>query len=188
MIKKQLMLDIETLGTKPGAVIIAIGACSFSFEEQMILDEFEVRIQPKSCTDVGLEADIKTVMWWFGQSKEAQNALLKTPQCTLFSALGKFTEYVGNVRKESFKSQIGVWGNDINFDLTLTEHAYDKCGMIVPWSFWESRSVRTLCALANDLKGFNHKKYKREGTYHSAVDDALHQARYCMEAWKQLHE
>ena len=67
---QNVMVDIETLGTSSNSVILSIGAVEFDNEN--LGAEFEVYIDPESCTDHGLVIDAPTVMWWLGQSNEAR--------------------------------------------------------------------------------------------------------------------
>ena len=45
------MLDLETLGNKPGSVIVAIGAVKFGGGE--IIDSFYERVDAESCVNLG---------------------------------------------------------------------------------------------------------------------------------------
>lgn len=181
------MLDIETLGTKPGSTILSIGACQFSFETGLIGETFEIAISARSCVKAGLTTDIETFMWWLEQSKEAQNSFLDRTKFPLSVALEEFSKFVINTRTNTPRGEIGVWGNDNTFDLVLTEHAFDACKKTVPWNYWESRSVRTLVFTAEQMTEFSKVECRRTGTHHSAVDDAVFQAEYCIKAWNLIN-
>lgn len=62
-----IMLDLETLGNRSGAVIVAIGAVEFHGGE--IIKEFYQRVDAESCVALGLKMDVSTVMWWLGQMR-----------------------------------------------------------------------------------------------------------------------
>ena len=64
--KTQVMIDLESLGTKPGSALVALGAVKFGNGE--ILAEFYERIDVESCVQLGLEMDTSTVMWWLKQA------------------------------------------------------------------------------------------------------------------------
>src|SRR6478609_2831880 len=73
--KTQIMLDLETLGQKPGSVILSIGACVF--DRVGVHERFYTRVDPQSCIDAGLQADLSTFLWWMKQGDEARHEVLK---------------------------------------------------------------------------------------------------------------
>ncbi|NDD98181.1 MAG: 3'-5' exoribonuclease, partial [Actinobacteria bacterium] len=62
----QVMIDIETLSTQYNAAILSIGAVKW--EESEIVDTFYINVDPKSCKELGLHVEHKTVEWWMKQS------------------------------------------------------------------------------------------------------------------------
>lgn len=162
--KTQVMLDLETLGNKPGAVIVAIGAVKFGGGE--ILDEFYRRIDPQSCVASGLAMDVSTVLWWLKQSDAARLEIVE-PGELLGQALLDFRRWLDTQDAE-------IWGNGAAFDNVLLAAAYDAAGITVPWKFWNDRCYRT-------IKNLHHEvPLPREGTHHHALDDARSQARHLM--------
>lgn len=72
-----VMLDLETWGTKPGSAIRSIAAVTFNFEGALVSPSYFYRnIDDKSCLDAGLKRDERTVAWWATQDAGAQQALL----------------------------------------------------------------------------------------------------------------
>ncbi len=67
---------------------------------------------------------------------------------------------------------VGVWGNGATFDNVLTRVAMEKCGIYVPWAFWQDKCYRTVKGAHPDIE------LVREGTAHKAIDDALSQAKH----------
>lgn len=59
---------------------------------------------------------------------------------------------------------------------------FNAVGVRCPWKFWNVRDVRT----AVDLLGINPKEFTRDGTYHNALDDCLHQIKYLTSGTKTL--
>lgn len=74
------------------------------------------------------------------------------------------------------------WGNGSTFDITILEAWFNAVGVRCPWKFWNVRDVRT----AVDLLGINPKEFTRDGTYHNALDDCLHQIKYLTSGTKTL--
>ena len=87
---RHLMLDLETLGTTPGCVVLSIGAVEFDLDG--IKSEFRAHIDVDSSTALGLKVDARTVMWWLDQSKEAQNALLQADPFPIHGVLDALSD------------------------------------------------------------------------------------------------
>lgn len=169
------MLDIETLGTRPGSVIRSIGACLFEPKGSQIGAEFYVNIDRASCEELGLTVDAKTEEWWKRQSLAAQAALTVDPQ-PLRDALLSFASWFTSHKGER------VWSHGANFDQPLMDMAYRAIGWEVPWLFWNSRCTRTLY----DIAGIDTRKLS-SGTKHNALDDARSQARAVQVAMQRIH-
>jgi len=162
--KTQVMLDLETLGQKPGSVIVAIGAVQFGGGK--ITSEFYRRITATSAVRVGLRIDAETVLWWLKQS-DAARAEITQPGEAIARVLMDFTTWLGAAEAE-------VWGNGAGFDNVLLAAAYDACGLKPPWNFWNDRCYRTMKNLRLvDLP-------PQTGTAHNALDDARYQAQHLM--------
>lgn len=176
----EIMLDIETLSTAPDAAICAIGAAAFSFETEGI-NTFYLEVDWQDHANrLDAHIDPNTQRWWDQQKPEAR-AVLEKKETTLpiESALQQFTEWVVSIRKQNNMQPLGIWGNDINFDITIIESAYKAVNQATAWNFWESRSVRTLVWMGKQFGIDPKKTIPREGTYHNAADDSLHQVKYC---------
>jgi hypothetical protein len=58
-----VMVDIETLGTEPGCVVLSIGAVAFDKEMGFVEDFYEV-INTVDSFSEGLTYDNDTLAWW----------------------------------------------------------------------------------------------------------------------------
>lgn len=67
-----IMLDLETLGTKSDAAIIQIGACYFDRETGEIGEKFRVNVEPDLSR---FTVEWGTVKWWMLQSEEARQSV-----------------------------------------------------------------------------------------------------------------
>lgn len=160
-----IMLDLETLGTGPNSVIIAVGAVKFDPSELSITDVFYEVVDRDSCVAIGLEIDQDTVDWWAKQSTEARSAF-NEPGKPIIGTLGKFSTFCN---KDSV-----VWGCGSDFDNVILTSAYRKAGMKLPWQFFNNRCYRTMKNMYPTVK------LKRGGTHHNAIDDAASQAHHLM--------
>lgn len=163
--KPHVMLDLETFGQKPGAVIRAIGAVKFS--EGKIHDSFYQRIDAQSCVDMGLKMDVSTVEWWLKQGEAARLEMTK-PGLHVAAALQSFSVWFGE------DPELCVWGNGATFDNTLLSVAYDACTRRRPWGTFGDRCYRTVKNLWPSVP------LVRSGTHHNALDDARDQAFHLM--------
>lgn len=91
-----VMIDIETLGTKPGAAILSIGAVMFSATG--LGETFYTPVSLKSCTDIGLTVDPDTVAWWMQQSEEARQAAFQADAPPLQTALLRLNDWFATQR------------------------------------------------------------------------------------------
>jgi hypothetical protein len=138
-----VMLDLETWGTKPGSAIRSIAAVEFNFEGALVAAHyFYCNITDKSCLDAGLKQDPSTVAWWNRRTKDAQQALL-ADQVPLIVASRNFTLWW-----RSRATGAKVWAQGAGFDPVLWEAACEACGGFVPWDFRDVRDTRTLYDLA----------------------------------------
>lgn len=172
-----VMLDIETMGTDPYCPVVAIGACRFAMDEQLITDTFYQPISLESCMELGLKPSAPTIVWWLNQSQEAQDlfANKQAAATTLPMALDAFTDWL-NSRPDQ------LWGNSARFDCGILEATYKVCSKVVPWEHWNERCYRTIKSLPK-AKGI---KLVRSGVYHNAMDDAISQANHLREIYRQL--
>jgi len=174
----EIMLDLETLDNKPTSAIVAIGAAAFNFDSDE-MDTFYVNVAKWSSIAAGCTVDQGTLDWWARQGEAARAVLDAEDAIPLKDALKLFSDWVVKIRKGAHAMELGIWGNDNTFDLTISEHAFRVCNLPCPWNYWESRSVRTLVNIG-DRMGINPKKdIPHEGVHHNAVDDSIHQVKYC---------
>ena len=164
------MLDLETLGTRPGSAIRAIGAVKFDGEK--ITSEFYQRIDLRSCVAHGLVIDASTVLWWLGQSDAARHEFTRSG-VALSVGLELFRVWIEDADAQ-------VWGNGAAFDNALLAEAYARLDQRTPWKFTNDRCYRTLKALypVADFVGV--------GTHHHALDDARSQALHLIGIRKRL--
>ena len=167
---RDVMVDIETLGTRPGSIILSIGAVAFA-PEHGLRGAFHQIVNTDSCRVHGLTEDPATVKWWDDQSPEAQRTKIEA-ECApnrLPSTLAAFGEFC---REYAAPGVLRLWGNGSDFDNVLIAAAYEACHAPPPWKFYNSRCYRTLKNLAPAIR------LERTGTHHNALDDARSQAEH----------
>ncbi|WP_105215757.1 3'-5' exonuclease [Pseudoalteromonas sp. T1lg22] len=179
-----VMLDLETMGNGSKAAIVAIGACLFNPVTGEIGEKFEAIVSLKSSAYYG-EMDAGTVLWWMEQDDAARQVLLRKDAVVLKNALEQFTAWLDTNIAE-WKERV-VWGNGCTFDNVILGNALKACRMKQPWPYSGDRDVRTLVDLGRTLHGFDPKTdMPFNGVRHSAVDDAIHQAKYLSAIYQKL--
>lgn len=173
-----VMLDLETLGTRPGCKVLSIGAVVFGPAGlgATFYTEMDMNAQP------GLEADQDTLDWWAKQAPEARDRLFSNTSVkpTLGQGTAEFSKWLNTAAPGAL-----VWGNGADFDNPILAAAYAVQGLKQPWGTWNGRCYRTLKALRPDVK------LVRSGTHHNALDDARSQADHAtrilnaMGGWEQ---
>jgi hypothetical protein len=170
-----LMVDLETMGTRPGCAIVSIGAVEFDIETGKFGRHFYERVDLQSCLDVGLFVQAHTVYWWLQQSEAARKELYNSDRLDLHTALTKLGSFMQDL--ETFY----IWGNGASFDFGILEAAVHACGYKkVPWNFRLERDVRTIVMIAPKVK----ENYPFCGTRHNALDDCIYQINYVSEIWR----
>lgn len=201
-----LMLDLETMSTRPNAAIVSIGAVMFDPFGPLLPDVdprggtiggcFYTAVLLESSLAAGLVVDGDTVMWWLNQAIAQQKALSDDP-IPLSSALDRLYEFSfwrgrfwQNAMSPGFDpygqvtvSFRAVWSHGASFDLPIIESAYRALDAPVPWTYRHHRDTRTLFDLAE------HWGYLRSPDYvirHHALCDAYACARDVQRAYASM--
>lgn len=174
------MLDIETLGTRPGSVIFEIAVVRFGGAGSR--RPFHAEINIADAVKEGLRIDEATTAWWAKQSPAAREVLERCMSASggrpLREVLADLAAYFAEIPPDE------LWGNGSDFDNALVAEAYRVCGMDIPWKYRNNRCLRTATALLPKVK------VEFAGTPHRALDDAWHQADrlVTMEAARMLYD
>ena len=165
-----VMLDLETMGVEPNAVICSIGAVKFDLDsaakDSPIIDTFYCTVDAKSCRDVGLTFSQSTIEWWKSQDKNTLKELTKN--CvSIQEALERLSTWYG-------QKSLPTWGCGAGFDNVIVDSAYKAIGKKRPWLPWDDRCYRTVKNL------IQVKVPTRAGTYHNSLDDAKFQTMHLL--------
>lgn len=172
---RHLMVDIETLGSRPGAVIASIGAVVFT--PSGVTSEFECNVQLEGQQELGLHIDVGTVKWWMQQSDAARQQTFSRKGPSLFNALTDLALFASD------EGVVDYWSHGATFDLVLLNEAALRCGAPpLVKDFRRARDTRTLY----EITDVNPRTFMGTGTAHNAVDDARAQALAVIESWRIL--
>lgn len=168
---KHIMIDLETLDTKPSAVVVSLGAVAFDPFSGELGEQLSV-----SFAGTGLDTQMKlgrtvsgsTLIWW-AQQNDAVRAQLSggDTHTDILDGLSQFGAFI----TRNGNNDACVWGNGAAFDNVILASLYNTFKREAPWSFSKDRCYRTM----KNLYGRNIP-LERLGEHHNALADALSQA------------
>ena len=113
-----VMVDLETLGSGPGCIILSIGAAVFDPVAGEIGARFYRVVNADSCRAQGLTSDPDTLRWWDEQTEEAR-AVLREAEASPFTLAGALADFSWFLRLsgENVERRTGIvdtafWFND----------------------------------------------------------------------------
>jgi len=179
-----IMVDIETLSSNSNAVIVSISAVAFNLATGKMGEEFCMGLDIEQQVQLGSDLSANTLLWWLGQSSDAQSSLLSTPRQDVIKVLKDFNEYINRVAKSEGVTlkQMQLWGNGATFDNVIIKNLYQAAKIPFILQYWADKDVRTLVYLSD----LNVYKEKFTGIKHNGIDDCKHQIKYCHKAFKKL--
>lgn len=172
---KDFMLDLETLGTRPGDAIISVGGVLFDRETKSIGAGFRANLDIEQVLASGFGVTGGTLKFWFEQPDEARAQALENPQ-NVANVLMGMAEFLTH-GEGGIAENMRVWGNGAAFDNVLLRDMYQRLGMQEPWKFWNDRCFRTL---KNEHPRRKELEPEFEGERHNAYSDAVHQAKWAI--------
>jgi len=168
-----VMFDLETLDTKPSAVILSLGAVKFDPRQKGLdpdAERLSLRLEIDPQSEMGRTISDDTIAWWATQSKEAQEAAFGDfNRVTVEDAIEQFHKFVWNSER--------VWSQG-SFDVNIIEHLYTSINKPYAWQYWQVRDSRTLF----DFVDGNLDRTK----HHDAVEDAIAQAEAVQRALRKI--
>jgi hypothetical protein len=159
-----IMLDLESLGTRPDCAILTLGAIKFN---PYVLDDFGdslyLRIDVDEQLALGREVQEDTLQWWMKQAEDVrEEALGEGDRVSLESMYKQLNRFVVGVTN--------IWCQGPAFDIVILENIYRQCGWPTPWQFWQIRDSRTLFGVHGD------PREKGKAGLHNALEDCVSQA------------
>lgn len=163
----EIMVDLETFGVDPDCVVVAIGAVAFGRHADPGIHgpTYYAVLNTAGQQERGRKFRSDTVSWWLHQDTAARLAIANPTHAT-YDALREFTDFILQFDKPT------IWGNGAAFDNVILKSLFKSYGLEAPWSHRQDRCYRTFVAEASFKDDLT-----RHGTYHNALDDALHQMR-----------
>lgn len=172
-----LMIDLETLGRRPDAIITQIGGVFFSPTgiPGEYGDTFTADVDIAS--QKGRTVSTNTIQFWLTQPHEASAHIVSEENPSLNSVLQDFRSFV--VLNTQDKEKLMVWANGAAFDFPMLDDAFEFCQMEMPWVYHQVNDLRTLRNKAHPKRcqeTYDSDLANGIGlTKHKAVEDCIQQ-------------
>lgn len=186
-------IDMETLGTHSGCVVLSIGIVAFNPNSDEIISKkyYEPNIQ--SQLDDGLKIEADTLAWWAMKEDPEERKILNN-----YIDVGnedgsvKSKPHLAGVLKDiqifyhTHNTDGGglsrLWCVGTDFDVAMLRYLGHKYGYAYPFNYRAARDLRTFCDALNVDR---EETPMAEGLKkHNALDDALHCAHIVQYAYK----
>lgn len=191
--RRNIMVDIETIGKVQDATIFQIAAASFDIVSGEILNTIDLKLDVRSVED--FQADGDTLLWWLNENKELLTKLLNEGDLSEPKFYRLFREWMIAESLDSEGNEtdyeLAMWGNGISFDIVRLRNKFEKHNMPFPISYRNEFDVRTILELASDKTGISKADLKLMATVdsetkHDALDDVRYQVRLVSQAYNML--
>lgn len=167
---KDLMIDIETLDTRPTAVITQIGACYFDRNTGEIGKTFCKNINIDDCLAHGLTVSGDTIEWWMSQV----TCTWTKGTMTLKHVLLDLIDFAVNAES--------AWAH-ATFDFPIIQNAIKVLHLPLFIKYWQARDLRTLV----DLSGLDYSELTKDLIKtHDALEDCRNQVAYAVKCFNEL--
>lgn len=164
-----IMTDIETIGTKPGCVVLSAAFVRFSDEASI-----SINLSIPDQTALGMTQDESTLAFWREQDAKHPGvwAAATSNPVPLATALPYINQWLDWAVPDG---DMLIWCHGAPFDCPILDELFRRANVPCRWGgrdFWRIQDTRTLYNLA----GVNVKDYACPPP-HVALNDALAQTR-----------
>jgi hypothetical protein len=169
-----IMLDLETLGTRPGCVILTLGAVRFDpYSLREPGPGLYLRIDADEQIAQGREVQEDTLQWWMNQAEDVREEALgegnRVSVTEMYQQLNRFLVGANC-----------IWAQGPLFDFAILENIYRQYEWPTPWQYWQIRDSRTLFGVHGD------PRVKGKVGLHNALEDCVSQATAVQQIYKRL--
>ena len=191
--KRNIMVDIETIGKVDDATIFQIAAASFDVETGTIFNTIDLKLDVRSVED--FKADGDTLLWWLNTDKELLAKIMNEGDLLEPTFYRRFSDWLTDEMlagvDNNIAPELSMWGNGISFDIVRLRKKFEKMGEPFLVNFRNELDVRTIVELAADKSGHAINELKdmvanEEETKHDALDDVKYQIRLVSMCYKVL--
>lgn len=176
-----VMIDIETMGTRSNAAILSIGMLEFDPATAKFGREIEVVFSPQAVQhqlDAGATVTFDTFKWWITEAASMLPQLLEVGKDMRDWHCGLVDVRVFCMNRQR------IWAQGPHFDIAILNSSWrldaaNDGGDIIS-DHWKVRDCRTLA----EASGVFAKRVK--GQHHNALQDCRAQANAVIQAWGKI--
>ena len=168
---KSLMIDIETLYTKPSAIVLSVGGCFFDLDnpnttiQELYQNSIYLELNPKEQENKNRTISIDTLTWWLNNDLNLK-AFFENISINTGRNLKLLSDFIISNQIKS------VWSKSPSFDMNILDSLFSDFNMTFPIGFRDRFDVRTVLEIR---KLTEIPKIKLQGNGHHALDDAINQ-------------
>ncbi len=170
------MIDIETLGTKPNAVILSVGAIKFDpYSNSEPFDGKHWRLDVDAQTEKDREVNEDTLAWWAKQDPAIQeDAFGESGRTDCVQFMKELNAWLTGCES--------VWCQGPQFDMVILENLFTQFDHHKGWAFWQIMDCRTLFNIMPE-----DPRKAIQQNLHSADEDAYYQAVCVQQSYKHFN-
>lgn len=174
----ELMFDLETLDTKPSAVVLSIGAVvweTFRTEAEgldwKVVDRFMRVLNIQEQVDLKRTVSESTLLWWQRQDLTAKEEAFNPVRQHCHGVLSGFRDFAKKYADPDFGDGgiTAFWASPATFDFPIWEDLAMTFSNYVPWTYRQKYDVRTVVREAS-YSAKDHA-YSVSGVAHTPVYD-----------------
>ena len=147
----ELMFDLETLDTKPSAVVLSVGAVVWKMVDGFHpgvmgwepVDRFYRVINIQEQLDKKRTMSQATLLWWLQQDPTALQEAFSPVRQPALRILDDFRYWADQYKVNAF------WASPATFDFPIWEDLAMTFGRHIPWTYRQKYDVRTVVREAN---------------------------------------
>jgi hypothetical protein len=149
----ELMFDLETLDTKPSAIVLSVGAVVFetwrnddgSLVSWTEAGDFLRVLNIQAQAEAGRSMSESTILWWMDQDSAAQREAFSRARDPVNIVLANFLNFVDKYADGETGTGINAfWASPATFDFPIWEDLAMTFAGHVPWTYRQKYDVRTV--------------------------------------------
>ena len=183
-----VMVDIDTLGTKADSTIFQISAVAFDIVSGVHMAKFNKVADITLNGDWDMRVSGSTLKWWLNTNKELLTKLVNMGEGSSIELLENFYGWLISL---SLMGELHLWGNGILFDNNMIRHQFEQMGLEYPIKYNKDRDVRTIvdltCAKLNLTERELRERFYDPGLEpHDAFNDVINQINLVSNCYREL--
>lgn len=186
---KSFMLDIETLGRKPGAIILQIGLLPFEIAAQggnISCDydiALEVNIDADDSKNMGFFTEAETLEFWSKHPQQFESFGMN--RRSVKTSLELINEFVFSIATKP--QEVLLYCQGASFDPMLLGAYYEKLNMTPFWVYHNVIDIRSIQHFAREFHGVKKYYNADRELKHTALNDCIEQVNSLVYYISKIH-